>query len=356
MVVEEYEMIDIINNYLDKSTMKPIILGGIAGTSLFEHVFNACMSIKPYEKICIIEGIQDIIGLKHQTEEYWSHYFYADLFINHFMTNQRDDVHFKSFMKEQSKFLKVPSIMFDRIQRAFDIIIVNDAHLIPDRYLNQIKNLKKKIFILVDPFDINGERYSQVPTVLDTLKRLPLLITRARSLYDVDTRVYDKNLPSTFEIGKISKQSIGKLSDKMYGSKDEKVLEYARNKQFVAPSKKNHRMMIMDEHVVRSMDVHAGPHDVVTKYSLVYVTQYSRINKISSFRIYNSRFEIMEIPSYNPDDTKASVHVIPGNILTPDCLCHHRYHQLIYVNGDTPLTTREWYSILKCTRNLYYVE
>lgn len=356
MVVEEYEMIDIINSYLNKSTFKPIILGGIAGTSLFDHVLNACLEMFSYNRICIVEGIQDVIGMKKQSDDHWNHYFYAELFTNRMIQNQRDTSSFESFMRECSRFVKVPMIMSERVISSFDIIIINDAQLIPDEYLNQLKSLCKKVFILVDPFEIGGERYFNVPTIIDSLKRLPLLISRARALYDVETRAYDKNMNSTFDTGKISKRSIGKLGDVMFVSKDVNVIEYARNKQFVAPSKKNHRMMIMDNHVIRSAEISTHTHSIVTKYSLVQVLNYSKISGLYTFRIYASSRTLMATASYDMNDIKSRAHVIPANILTPEQVRHHRFKHLTYVAGNENLTVREMYTLMKCTKNLLIVE
>lgn len=355
-VVEEYEMIDIINGYLDSKSGKPIILGGIAGTSLFEHVFNACMSVSSYNKICVVEGIQDIIGMKVQNTNHWNHYFYAELFTNGFMQNQPDRSSFESFMKDYKKIIKVPMIMTERVIHSFDIIIVNDAHLIPDEYLNQIKVLRKKIFILVDPFDINGERYFDVPTVVDSLKRLPLLIARARALYDVESRAYDKTMQSTIDTGKISKRSIGKLGEQMFVSKDPNIIQYARNKQYVTPSKKNHRMMVMDNHVIRTITPSTDIHSVVTKYSLVHAIAYSKQTKLFAFKIYASTREILATMSYDINDITSVLHVIPANILTPELVQHHRFKHLTYVAGDMSLSVREMYTLMKCTKNLLIAE
>ena len=356
MVVEEYAMIDIINAYLDTKTFNPIILGGIAGTSLFEHVFNACMSVSSYNRICIVEGIQDIIGMCRQNTEHWNHYFYAELFTNQFFQNQADTMTLESFVKPYQPYLKVPMIMSERISNSFDIIIINDAHLIPDEYLNQLKKLRKKIFVLVDPFGINGERYYSVPTIVDSLKRLPLLIARARALYDVESIAYDKNMQSTFERGKVSKRSIGKLGDTMYVSKDPSIIEYARNKQLVAPSKKNHRMMVMDNHVIRSVTQQTNIHSIATKYSLLQATQYSKNTKLYNFRIYASTNEIIETMSYDMNDIKSRIHVIPANILTPEEVQHHRFKHIVYVNGEGHLSVREMYTLMKCTKNLLIAE
>lgn len=356
MIVEEYEMVDIINSYLNKPTNKPIILGGIIGTSLFEHVFNACMSTVPYDKICIIEGIQDIIGMRKLNDNHWNHYFYAELFTNRYMQNTRDRSSFESFVKERPPYVKTPLLMTERIMNAFDLFIINDAHLIPDSYLSQLKDLRKKMFILVDPFEIGGERYFNVPTIVDSLKRLPTLVARARALYDVETRAYDKT-QSTFETGKASKRSIGKLGDRMYVSNDPDIIRYARNKQHVAVSKKNHRMMVMDEHVIRSIaKQHSSVHACVTKYSLIQAIQYSKASKLYTFRIYGSTNEIMATMSYDMDDPTARIHVIPANILTPDLIRHHRFKHLIFAPGDVDVSVREMYTIMKCTKNLLIVE
>ena len=352
MVVEEYQMIDIINTYLNSITFKPIILGGMIGTSLFEHVFNACMEQFPYERICIIEGIQDYIGMKKQNTNYLNHFFYAEGYINKTIMNNEFPFSLDSYMYNHKDYIKEPKLLFERLLYSYDVFIINDAHLIPEEYLIQLKNLRKKMFILVDPFDINGERYYNVPTIIDSLKRLPILVARARALYNVETRAYDKNAQSSFNTIKVSKRSIGKLGDTMYVTNDKNIIEYARNKQLVAPSKKNHRMMVMDTYVARSLQLTSDQHAVVSKYSMIQVIQQHRTKGIYNFRIYASNNTLINTMSYDMNNPKVGLHVIPANILTPEQVAHHRFKNVVYVHGSCEPSVREMYTLMKCTRNL----
>lgn len=350
-VIEEYQMIDLINTYLNTPTFKPCMLGGVVGTTLFEHVFNACMEQFQYNRICIIEGIQDYIGMKKQNPNYHNHFFYAEGFLNDFIINNEYPFALESYMYNHRVSYKVPIINLKYVND-YDIFIINDAHLIPDEYLQQLLNMRKKMFVLVDPFDINGERYYHVPTIIDTMKRLPALLVRARALYNIDTRAYDKSTQMTFTRGKVSKRSIGKLGDTMYSSNDDDIIKYAHNKQLVAPSKKNHRMMVIDTYTSRPMELNPNPRSVVTKYSLLQVVNQHKTRNLYNFRIHSSNSNIVTTMSYDKTTPKTEIHVIPANILLPEHIAHHRFKNVVYVHGNSKPNIREMYTLMKCTRNL----
>ena len=170
--------------------------------------------------------------------------------------------------------------------------------------------------------------------------------------YALTVSFQDKNAQSSFNTIKVSKRSIGKLGDTMYVTNDKNIIEYARNKQLVAPSKKNHRMMVMDTYVARSLQLTSDQHAVVSKYSMIQVIQQHRTKGIYNFRIYASNNTLINTMSYDMNNPKVGLHVIPANILTPEQVAHHRFKNVVYVHGSCEPSVREMYTLMKCTRNL----
>lgn len=340
-----------IHGYLDSNTTKPLFVGGIAGVGVFSHVLTESLMHIPFEKMLIVEAIQDIIGL-HDDIIINNHYFYPELFDNEMYTSLPDYSSLEGFLKRGDHIGYYPKL---RTSFHADLIIINDTHLIPDRYLTQIlNNSLTKIICIVDPFDIHGERYCNIPTVIDTLHKVSYLTSLARNVYDIETRAIDKNIASDYKQGKVSKRSFGKSSmDVQYTTNDEALLKFANDRQIDSGFRKGQKLMVMDEHIVHSV-THHNPADskhefALTKYSLLQIPQMLSNSDYMRLKIYHSKIYVYGRPTYYND---GNIHVKPANALPVDDIVHHRYKHLVYVHGDGILTKRQTYAMMKSATHL----
>lgn len=356
-VLAESDMMELVRDYLWSDSIRPLTVGGIVGTQIFQHVIDAVMEYTTYDKIRIIEGIQDIIGL-HKEIPLNNHNFYAELFVNDLITVPRDTSTIEGFLKKDDGIRYKP--ILKTIFKA-DVIIINDTQMIPSWYLNPIlENSHTKIICIVDPLDMYSESYFDVPTIIDTLHKLPALMIQARSLYGIESRAIEKKVFSVLDKQKISKRSIGRLDDAQYVTNDIKLFDEVQQKQIDQKFKKNQKLMVLaDTHVIRSIIVNETPvqHEpALTRFSMVQIDQASDSMLYYRMRVYSSRSYIYGRPTYNAESNEGNMHVIPANILTPMLAGYHRYKHIIYVPSSKALTKRQAYTMLKSTNRLTIAE
>lgn len=349
-------MIELLNDYFDSQSTKPMIVGGIIGTNLFQYAIDAATSYTSFEKVLIIEGVQDFIGM-HVNIPYHNHRFYAELFENRLIMMPRTMDSLESFFTKDLT-QKIP-VLTRRINT--DVVIINDAHLIPEIYLNQLLNdYQSKIVCIVDPFDIGGENYGTVPTVIDTLHKLPNLMVRARGVFGIESRAIDKKVSSILDKKHVTPRSLGKLDENQYVTNDKDILNMVQNKQRNTPFKKNQKLIVRDKHIIHSMvpnELNTGHEFLMTDKTMLQITQTGVNMLYMQMRVFSSKHLVYALPTYQSTGTSGNIHVDPANILCIDDMRYHRFKNILYYPGNAPsLTKRECYALLKCTNHLTIAE
>lgn len=345
-ILEIYQMIDLLEDFFNNSDKHDIVVGGIAGSGLFKHAIDAALTNNQFVRILTVEGCQDYIGLMRTPIA--NHLYYADLFFDVLCDTIYNYDPFKPKMfnpkPEYSKQLNM------KLLTNYDVIIINDSHLIPVEYLNTlVNNFCGKVCILVDPYDINGELFTAVPTITDSLSKQPPIIAMARATYDVDTRGIDRSIKGTITEGKINKRAVGKIDDKQYITNDVYLADIIRHKQLRSNFRKNHKLLITSDRINTNTDQNGRSH-ALTKNSMCVVMSASS-KSFMKLRIYSSKSICSSDVSYLDDPPSNMIRVKPANILTIDESVFHRYNHTVLVCNE-PLTQRQKYSILKNSNNV----
>lgn len=357
-IIEEYQMMELIRTYLNGYDIRPLFLGGMVGTCVFDHVIEAALEVTSFGKIEIIEGIQDIIGL-HKKIPLNNHHFYAEMFENAMIDVPKNTDTLEGFLRTDTCIEPLSIIKKDRINYP-EIIIINDAHLIPDYFLLQFLKIPRKVILIVDPFDVNGEQFIQVPTIVDTLRKQSPLVAKTRMIYGVDTRAIDKSIKGTLDKIKMSKRAFGKIDDNQYVSNDPDVLAFGELKQKSSDIKRKQKFIVLDKHVIRSMAFpyeHKPSHDpVVVEGSLISIYSINKSSMYNSLKIHSSFMHLFGLISYDVNDRKANIHVKNANIINIDDAHKHRFRRIIFIKGNTTITQRQCYALLKSSNHISMVE
>ena len=137
-IIEINEMIDMLEDYVNtnRNSAVPFAVGGMAGTMIFRHVIDAVLSAHyKFSEVLIIEGCQDYIGLS-KTPYNNNYIYYADLY---------DDIYdnpiipFNPWLPEIYNFKpSMHRMLNSSIIDNYNVIIINNAHLIPPDFINDI--------------------------------------------------------------------------------------------------------------------------------------------------------------------------------------------------------------------------
>lgn len=210
MIVEIPEIIDIIDDFISAPYLYDLDIGGCIGTNIFKLCMEEVMAYYPFIKILIIEGCQDFIEM--QNTFLGNHIFYAEAVDTNWSNSYYGEELSTPIFMRHKPTIDVTPINFNK----FGIIIINDAHLIPQIYLNTIRdNYMGKIIKIADPFDYGGELFMHSHTVIDSLSKLSQLQAYARSLFNIDTRTIDKKvICSLTKLDRMTIRSVGVSPDK----------------------------------------------------------------------------------------------------------------------------------------------
>lgn len=345
-ICEIHEMIELLEDFYNKPLQRTIVVGGIAGSFIFKHAIDAALTVYPFEKTLVVEGCQDYIGIaKCQMHNF---VYYADLFTDVLFDPLQPYDPFKPVMfnPKPSYGKRLNMMMIEK----YDLIIINDAHLIPRVYIDSIvKNYYGKVCIIVDPFDINGEMYTGCPTITDSLNKLSPMIGLARETYNVDTRAIDRTVKGSITESKISKRSIGKIDDKQYVTNDEYLLDLVRHKQLQSVFRKNQKLFVTSERI--NSNIEEGQRgQALTKNSMCVIVSASS-KPLMKLRLFNSKMFCYGDVSYLDNPPENVIQVKPANILTLEESAYHRYNSTVLICND-PITQRQKYSILKNSNNI----
>lgn len=344
------EMIDILEEFFNSGhgSNNVITIGGMIGSFVFKYAIDAATMAYPFNKVLVVEGCQDYIGI---SKTYIPNFiYYADLFVDslHDPLTQYNPFKPTILNPKPCHCTEIRSSAFNY----YDAMIINDAHLIPDKYLISIKNnFMGKICIVADPFDVGGDKYSMAPTVTDSMYKLSPITAMARKSYGVDTRFIDKTIKGIVNEANINKRSVGKIDDKQYVTNDEYLIDTIRHKQLQSSFRKNQKLLVISEIVNTNIDENKRSHSLV-KNSMCVIAS-SNFKPFMKLRIYNSKTVFSGDVSYIQNDVLDNVITVkPANILSIDESIYHRYNHTVLIDTNDDIPQKQKYSILKNSNNL----
>jgi hypothetical protein len=347
-VIELNQMLDMLTDFFNSMHQRQITVGGCVGTTIIKDVLDTATAFCQFEKILVIEGCNDyVMSTKIPIVNY---IYYADLFAEVICDGIIPWDPFKpAIMNPKHEYRKYVDTV---VLGYYDAIVISNAHQIPKEYLNMIyHNFSGKIVTIVDPFDINGEEYCGVPTIVDTLQKQSLLIATARKLYDIDTRAIEKRSKGILVQRKINRRSIGKMDECQYITDDAGFAESIRMKQYQTNLRRNHKVFVTSEHLFMYPDSIGGRRCVTANSLLIAFNTTSK--PLQRFRIHSSKLLVNAEISYKLDVPAHIMRVIPANILTVPQSCYHRYHHSVFIQTTSDRRTkRYYYSLLKNSTNL----
>lgn len=352
-IIELNEMIDLINKFFHEYSHKTLTIGGIVGSHPLSHILDIATGIVPFEKILIIDGCMDFTLL---SKRYIPNYVpYQSLLMDRYVQSIEDPIPFKvSLWKERIPTVK--TIDHQRI-RQFEIVLINNAHLIEPDYLNMIiEACRWKCVVIVDPFDIGGEQFLYATTIVDCLEKQSPIVGMARHLYGISTRAIDKNAPGNVSTGRLTRRGIGKSDGRMYISNDLNLVNDVQDQMRKLPFRRGQKVLVTDTRIHNVIDESLHMSRVVTKNMLLNIHRATSSNNPQQLRFYHSKrvfrtyIEYDHIPHF-PNEDDYHVQVKPANILSPNDARYHRYGNVIFIPVGE-VSKRMMYSIMKNSINL----
>ena len=352
-VIELNEMIDLLNRFFHYSSEKHLVIGGIVGSHPLTYVLDTVTGFTTFDNVLILEGCADFAYIPKQFMNNYIPYQYIleDAYVEDI--NPPQPFVFDLWEK------KLPTMK--RVNRnfikSFDVVIVNNAHLIEPQFRGMIgEAANMKCIFIGDPYDIGGEEFSYAPVITDCLEKQSAIVGMARNLYDVSTRMLDKRVPGDVKNGKISRRGIGKLDGKMYVSNNAKLVEAYQNEYRKIPFRKGQRFFVTDDRVQYVFEEDNKTKHVIYKNTMLQMQKATAVAQPNIMCLYHSKKSIKAYIEYDnkekfPNERDYHILVKPANILTVDDARYHRYLDTVLIfTGE--LTRRQLYSVMKNSVNL----
>lgn len=343
------EMIDFIDDFLDNTTERRLIIGGMAGTQPFKYVIDRVLNRVNFENVCIMESCQDYMGLTNPSPCF-NHIYYMDIIREMAMPDENTNMDSWLPLWNDIKLTYKKDINMTLIGK-YDYLIINDIQLLPEGLLEALSNnFPGKLIGICDPYEAGAERFIGFPNIVDTLTRVSSIIAFARSIYHVSSRGIEKKIKCSVTESKVNRRSIGKVDDKQYVTNDKSLAEEIWSKQLLSPFRKGQRLWVTDERILRFKDKDNHYH-VITKNSLLIIDGVYLNSRKVRLRLYSSKFVFESEVTYLSDGPLTAIKVRPANIILLKEYPYHRYHNAVLITTGE-ITPRERYTILKNTNNL----
>ena len=353
MIVEVHEMINILEDWIQNEWIKEIDIGGCVGSAIFKLCMNTVTGFVNFHDILVVEGCQDFIEM--QPDFLPNHIFYAEGIATGWSnTFHESDRELPKFMRSE------PSIeTYARNMNEYRLMIINDAHLIPDYYLNIIcGSFAGKIIRIVDPYDYGAAQFTHAHTVVDSLHKLSATQAYARSLYNIETRAIDKNVICRVrDVGRIPLRSIGKQDKHQYVTPYQPIIDMVRSRR--NDGLRKGQTVICRSKFVNTYDDTVGTH-IFTNHSIgTLMSNRQAINGLYKVRMHNGKHCIhcdLTMDSVNTAHYETLVE--PAGIINIDDMHYHKFNSIVLVLPDDScadfkgLMPRELYSVLRCTNDL----
>lgn len=348
-VVEIYQMIDILTDFFNDMTKQTITVGGCVGTHLLQDALDCATVYCPFKKVLVVDGCMDYV-LSTLNKPIVNYLYYMDIFAECMVDGILPHDPFQpKILRPAREYRKyVDTTLF----RYYECLIINNAHLIPNEYRLQLLNqFHGKIVQIVDPYDLNGEVFYNIPVVVDTLQKQTSIIALARNLIGVETRSIDKRIKCGFDQRKINKRSIGKIDDNQYVTDDIGFAEMIREKQRQSVLRKSQKLFVVSDHLYTYSDQQGGRRNIGKNALLI--TWSATQRPAPQYRIYGSKLTICMDSTYQPNGPNYMVYTVPANILMVEEAYHHRYQHTVFVQTQqNHMTRRYYYALLKNSMHL----
>ena len=356
MILELNEMIDLIDDFYSSADMKEMVVGGIAGTPINKFVIEGCTKYTKFEKILVIEGCQDYIGLLKNPISNVKHW--SDLFVEEIVPPLTPyDPWTPRMFNEKPAY--VNRLNADIISK-YEAIVAFDSHLIPRDVRKTIsESFKGQIIWVIDPVEDNEYYSEEVPAVVDSLTKLSPILAMARDAIGVETRAVDTKVRgSVIETARMSLRTIGKIDDRQYVTNDHELCTEIRKRQREMPFRKNQKLIVVED-LVDMMEDNGARKASIARNSML-VIENANSHPLMKLRLYNSKITYYADPVYSDYDTfnktRGKIEVAPANImLLWQQFRYHRYNHTVLVLSH-PLDRRGRYMVLKNSNNVTVVD
>ena len=353
MILEINEMIDFIDDFYTGDT-KEMVIGGIAGTEINTYAIEGCTKYTKFNKILVIEGCQDYIGLLKNPIDNVMHW--SDLFVEEIVPPLVPFDPWKPrCVQENPTFVNRLNV---DILTKYEKIIAFDSHLIPYEVKKLISDTYKgQILWVIDPVEAMNYFDESLPIIVDTLRKVSPIIAMARQTVGVETRAVDTKIRGSInETSKINKRSIGKIDDKQYITNDFELYNEIINRQKEIPFRKNQKVIVEDDLV--DMMTENGVRKASLARDSMLVIENANSKPLMKLRLYNSKITYYADISYETPlhhIVRGKIRVRPANIITVALMKYHRYNHTILVLAH-PLNPAQKYSVLKNSNNVTLVD
>lgn len=349
-------MIDLIDDFYGSADIREMAIGGIAGTPVNKFAVEGCTKYTKFNKILIIEGCQDYIGLMKNPIPNVMHW--SDLFVEEIIPPLTPFDPWTPRML-QDKPAYVNRLNVDIINK-YESIIAYDSQLIPRDVKKVIsESFRGQILWVVDPVEDGMLMYEEsLPIITDSLSKLSPILAMARHTVGVETRAIDTKIRgSVIETGKMSNRTIGKIDDKQYVTNDHELFCDIQDRQREMPFRKNQKLLVVDDLVDMMED--NGIRKASIGHNSMLVIENANSNPLMKLRLYNSRITYYADPVYDCtfslNKNRGKISVVPANIMMVyHNFMYHRYNHTVLVL-TSPLNKRWKYSVLKNSNNVTVV-
>jgi hypothetical protein len=314
------------------------------GSFIFKYVLEAALVAHNRSEIMIIEGCQDYVAVNRERNA--DNIFYLDLFTQILCNPILEDTCLIPHM-----FRPKPLLNQECRYPEHPLIIVNNAHMIPAYILNMLQaNVRGRLVLIVDPFDIDGISFRMYPFITDSMFKLTPMLAMARASYGVETRSVDRKSGGNITEAKITRRSIGKIDAKQYVTKEDELLDEIRHKQIHTPFKKNQKFLVNSDRIFSSED--NGIETKVSRNALLTLSNAFQVRRMK-MRLWNSREYLHGDLSYLQEPDSCLIPVKPANIISINEAALHRFNTIHLIVSETnPLSSEERYAILKNANNV----
>ena len=365
-IIELAEMIDYIEDFFYYNNMsKSIHVGGMVGTPIMDYALNSASSWYTMDKILIVDGCQDAVLRKDVKEKLVNLKFWADIFMDN-MTSKLNAFNQMGILNQGvavpvNQYADWTMILNENAFLGYQCLIVNNAHLIPPKAIDILNTtFPGKMIFIVDPFEIGYESTGYIPTIVDSLNKLPKSVSFARSMFDVDTRYVNMKAKNPIsKMDKIRLRSIGKLDSNQYVTDNIDIASLVWEKQMEVPFNKGHKLWVMSRNI-NNMTTSDYQHELISLPACAQLTITSVSKKHNLFKVqpHMSNIELpIEISYDDLSERKSTLYVRPANIIMLHDVKYHFYQNIVYIPSDNEHTSRRGvYTLLKHCNNVIVAE
>lgn len=357
MIYEINQMIDHLDEFF-KGSQKECIVGGIAGTQIEKFSLDSALQTTQFNKILVVNGCQDYIGLMKKPMQ--NVMFWGDLFIEEMVDPLLPINPWKPrCLNPSAEYIKRINT---QILSMYDVVVVFNAHLIPNQMLRAIsENFSGKIVYVVDPIERTGKSLmwelgiNDMPVVVDHLEKVSPMIALARSSIGFESRAIDYKVKGSLnEVSRINKRSVGKIDDKQYVTNNWELYHEVRQKQIDSPFRKNQKVEVVDD-TIDVMIENGSRLATLTRGSML-VIHNANPSPLMRLRLYNSKIIYAADVTYASSvmKPKGAITVEPANIIMIENFSLHRYNHAVAILSHD-LSKNQRYSLLKNSNNVTIV-